>query len=341
MECKSDSRNDIPTSEQLRAAAKDYLNQNGKPEVSIDVSFIDLSKSENYRDVAELQTVRLCDTVNVYFEKLGISTKAEVVKTSFDTLKNRYESVTLGTIKPTVSVLVNNSIEKSREDIKTWAESSVSEINSEIDKVRNSIPSEIDGKIEDYDVRVNGKIDDVHYRINDVVTQQREDYTSLTKDNDDITAKVGSLTTKTEEYDEKFAGLDDEIDHKIDTTVTEKTTTIIQNDSSIQAVIAQSSNLNEQINGSEGITKQILDIKTYVTVDGDGLKIAKDGSSMNSLFTNDQMQFRDNNTVVAYISGKEFYITNGTITGRLQFQNGKHTGYWQMDAQGRMVLKRG
>lgn len=46
-----------------------------------------------------LETVLLGDTMNVYFEKLGVNARARVVKTEYDALQNRYKTVELGRVK--------------------------------------------------------------------------------------------------------------------------------------------------------------------------------------------------------------------------------------------------
>lgn len=94
-----------PTVAELRAAATAEANKYdiGIPEVSIKVSFVDLADTEEYKAVAPLERVYLCDMVNVYFESLGISTTAKVVKCVYDVLLERYESVEIGTIKSSLA----------------------------------------------------------------------------------------------------------------------------------------------------------------------------------------------------------------------------------------------
>ena len=41
----------------------------------------------DYKDILPLQNVNLCDEITVQFEKLGISTTAEIVETEYDVLK--------------------------------------------------------------------------------------------------------------------------------------------------------------------------------------------------------------------------------------------------------------
>lgn len=97
-----------PTEQQLRIRATAYLNQSGVgiPTVSTKVSFVNLTDDEG----AALQTVKLCDMVGVYFEKLGISTTAKVVKTEYDVLKERYISVQLGSLRSNlVSTIIDTN----------------------------------------------------------------------------------------------------------------------------------------------------------------------------------------------------------------------------------------
>lgn len=88
-----------PTENQLRAHTMAYINKNniGVPKVSIDVSFVNLPDTEEYKGLFDLQNLELCDTIPVEFEKLGIETTAKVVKTEYNVLKNRYDKITVGT----------------------------------------------------------------------------------------------------------------------------------------------------------------------------------------------------------------------------------------------------
>lgn len=102
---------DPPTQAQLRARAQTYVNQSGLgvPKVSIKLSFINLSDTEDYKDIAALQAVNLCDYVGVYFEKLNISTSAEVVKTVWNCLSERYDSIEIGSLRGTLASTVSGN----------------------------------------------------------------------------------------------------------------------------------------------------------------------------------------------------------------------------------------
>lgn len=100
---------DQPTESQLRAKAQAYMNAAGVgiPKVSIKVSFISLADTEEFKDIAALQSVNLCDNVGVYFEKLGISTTAEIVKIVYDVLLEKYDSVEIGSLRSNLSSTIN------------------------------------------------------------------------------------------------------------------------------------------------------------------------------------------------------------------------------------------
>lgn len=91
-----------PTVEKLRSRAQKYIKDNdvGIPKISINVSFIDLYKSEEYKDREFKEQIKLCDTVHVIFEPLGIMAKAKIIQTVFDVLLERYESFEVGSAKP-------------------------------------------------------------------------------------------------------------------------------------------------------------------------------------------------------------------------------------------------
>ena len=107
----SGSFEEKPTESQLRTKAQAYVNSSGIgiPVVSIKVSFIDLAQTEEYKDVASLQNVKLCDVINVEFEKYGISTTAKVVKTVYDVLADRYESIEVGSTRTGLTTTISDT----------------------------------------------------------------------------------------------------------------------------------------------------------------------------------------------------------------------------------------
>lgn len=90
-----------PTVSQLRERAEQYVEDNniGIPTVSLSVAFQPLDQTEEYKDIALLERVNLCDTVTVEYPELGVSATAKCIKTVYDALKDRYTSIDLGDAK--------------------------------------------------------------------------------------------------------------------------------------------------------------------------------------------------------------------------------------------------
>lgn len=97
----SDKFKTIPSSADLNAAADEYIENNnlGVPKVSINVSFVDLSQTTEYKDLAKIYSVNLADIITVQYESLGVSVKAEIIRTVYDVLKERYTEISIGDAK--------------------------------------------------------------------------------------------------------------------------------------------------------------------------------------------------------------------------------------------------
>lgn len=94
-----------PTEAQMIAKTQNYIANNniGIPTVNLDVSFVQLEQTEEYKGMALLERVSLCDTVNVFFPKLGVNATAKAVSLTYDVLLNRVESVSLGDAKTNIT----------------------------------------------------------------------------------------------------------------------------------------------------------------------------------------------------------------------------------------------
>lgn len=99
---------EAPTAEALKAAAEQYMSDHniGVPEVSLNVSFVQLEQTQEYKDLALLERVELCDTVTVIFERLGVNATAQVTATLYNVLIDAYDSVTIGDIRTNVAMTI-------------------------------------------------------------------------------------------------------------------------------------------------------------------------------------------------------------------------------------------
>ena len=94
-----------PTQAQLKATAEGYIANNniGVPKISLAVSFAQLDQTEEYKDLALLETVYMGDTVHVEFAALGVSASARCVKTVYNVLLDRYDSIELGDARKNIA----------------------------------------------------------------------------------------------------------------------------------------------------------------------------------------------------------------------------------------------
>lgn len=109
---------DEPTVAELKAKAQTIVDasEDYTLKENVKVDFVALWQTEEYKNYAALERVFLCDTVNIFYEKLGVNVTAKVIKVVYDTLRERYASIELG--EPTTSLyqqiqtsVVNNVLE--------------------------------------------------------------------------------------------------------------------------------------------------------------------------------------------------------------------------------------
>ena len=101
-----------PTPAQLLTAAQSYVESNKGWELNdnLKVSFVALADTEEYKDVAALQRVNLCDTVTILHEELGVTATAKVIKTEYDVLLERYDQIEMGTASVSLGQAISESI---------------------------------------------------------------------------------------------------------------------------------------------------------------------------------------------------------------------------------------
>ena len=108
-----------PTTNELTTKAQTYATNNDieVPSVNIKISFVPLYQTEEYKNIAPLERVSLGDTVHVYFEKLGVEASSRVVKTVWNVLLDKYDSVELGSTKANLNTVINDSIESATNEM--------------------------------------------------------------------------------------------------------------------------------------------------------------------------------------------------------------------------------
>lgn len=133
----SESWQTQPTEAQLRTRTQRYIQNNsiGIPKVSIKVKFLPLWQSEEYKDIANLERVNLCDTITVKFPALGVSATAKVVKTRYDVLAERYIEIEVGDARTGFAKAVKSDVAEVKSTSKTFQSFLVSELAEATGKI--------------------------------------------------------------------------------------------------------------------------------------------------------------------------------------------------------------
>lgn len=90
----------IITEDMLRTKAEAYLEKiSTEPDINITLSYAQLKKTKDYKNIQAMESVKLCDTVTVRIDKLQIEATAKIVKAKYDSLKERYDTMEIGSVR--------------------------------------------------------------------------------------------------------------------------------------------------------------------------------------------------------------------------------------------------
>lgn len=105
-----------PTKAQVEAEALAQMqaNQNYLPSQTITVDFVQLQEM-GYEGIGNLFECRLCDTIKVVFPFYGTTGRFKIVKTVWNVLEDRFDSLELGSLSTTLSEALglSNTLDKS------------------------------------------------------------------------------------------------------------------------------------------------------------------------------------------------------------------------------------
>ena len=134
------------TEYELRTKANVWIKNHplGVENSSIEVSFEPLWNQSEYAAIHE--RLSLCDTVTVKHSNLGVTAKMKVVKTVYDSLKEKYKSITLGTLKASLTSKIND-LENVVTDTKKSVDRLPSLLNSAIDSATKQITGNTGGSV--------------------------------------------------------------------------------------------------------------------------------------------------------------------------------------------------
>ena len=92
----------------LRAAVQElYDNKVNYPKINIKVDWLELSKTEEYKQYSALERVSLGDTIHA--DIFGLNYETKVIKTTYNPLIDRIEKFEIGTFQPSITTTVNKN----------------------------------------------------------------------------------------------------------------------------------------------------------------------------------------------------------------------------------------
>lgn len=181
----SDQFDSAPSSAELIIAAQQYLanTSNTLPETNISLTYVDLGEED----------INLCDTVHVLYDPLGITFTAKVIKTVWDVLLERYESIEIGTPKSNIA----QTIATAQGDINSLVQqgqklvSVTQSINTDIGEIQNSVAT-----VQESLTDLNGEFINTVSTLSSKVQQNTDSISAQVTETTKISSDVAGLENK-------------------------------------------------------------------------------------------------------------------------------------------------
>lgn len=304
-----------PTERLLKRCASDYIKSTSltRNSVNLNVSFIALWQTEEYKDIAPLERVNLCDTVTVDLksENSVNSVKLKVIKTEYDVLAEKYNNIELGNSTSSLS----NTISSINSTISEAVSDTLSTLQSSLAYQAKLMNGGLGGNIK---INYNGSGLPCEIIVGDTdnistMTQcLRINYKGIGFSKNGYNGPYTSIWGLDGEFDGQCikAGSIDGGSIKAN-TVQASSLTLAAKDSLL-------SDVNDKISKIESIIDPLDELGGWFEVRNGVLYIGKKGSPIMLRADNDDLSFVDESTepptVLAYISNNRFY-TNELMLG--------------------------
>lgn len=306
---------DQPTERLLKRYTSDYINSTSltSNSINLDISFVALWQTEEYKDIAPLERVNLCDTVTVDLksENSVNSVKLKVIKTEYDVLAERYNRIELGNSTSSLS----NTISSINDTIAEAVSETMSTLQSSLLRQAKLMNGGLGGNVK---INYNGK-----GRPCEIIVGDTDDISTMRQC---LRINYKGIGFSKSGYNGPYTsiwGLDGEFDGQcikagsIDGGSI-KANTIQASSFTSAAKDSLLSEVNEKISGIEDNIKSLDELGGWLEIRNGKLYIGKKGSPILLRADNDDLSFIDESTtpptVLAYISNNRFY-TNELMLG--------------------------
>lgn len=317
----TDEFDEKPTQDQLRSRCESYMNSNlvGVPEVSIDVSFVNLSDTEEYKYLSS-EDINLCDTVTVRFDELGIYAKAKVIKTEYNVIADRYNEISIGDARATFADTVNNIKDNQEQQKKDFMSSLITTLEKQKDLMSgglggnivinyvNGMPSEI----------VVGDTDDIKTMTHCIVFNMNgigfsDGYGKTPRMAWTVDGNLSANYVNTGIIQDKKG-----INYiNLDTGELR-----LGGYATSEEIKNLSDNLQGQINdANDSIAKNYNDLIRYTRVENGKVILGAIENSLSVVLSNDRISFIQDGKEVAYIMHNQLYITDAVFLNKVFIGN--------------------
>lgn len=234
------------------------------PSFNYKVNFMQLSKTEEYKNYAILEDVALGDTVTIKHLKMNIDLEGRIIKTKYNVLLDRFTEIELGFQKQTLTDIINETnkqIEYTKQSIELGISNLDATLNAKIKITEDAINADVNNKVAGLETEINMTASGLETKITDTKNQ-------LTNN---INVTASGLTAK---IDDAKADLHNDInvtaagfDVKLTNATTGLSNTINANQSGLTAKIADTKQelLNDITANANGFDIKLSNQKAELT----------------------------------------------------------------------------
>ena len=314
-----------PSEKLLENVAKEYMRKTTMVDdkLNLDVSFVSLWQTEEYKNVAHLERVNLCDIVTIDFPpNMNLeSRKLKVIQTTFDVLADKYTKIKLGNSTSSLSTTIAGIGETIKEEIST-ATSTLAE------SIARMVDAMMGGRGGFMHVEYNGENQPCELIFGDTADPEtmknclRINYKGIAFSKDGMYGTYNSVWDLNGEFDGQCirAGSIDGYSIKAGSLTANKFTT------SAKKELLET--VDQRLDVVEKTGDIIKRLDGVVAIDENGIRIGNGKVYLQQeiVTINDHetaiisfMELKDDGTFnrVAYVSGDKFYTTNMQIGGYL------------------------
>lgn len=157
--------------ERLRILSKEMFEVQKVDEIffSYSIDFVELSKTEEYKNYKILETVSLGDVVTIQSRKLGLDLVGRVQEYTYDAIADRYTDIRIGTSKPNITDIINKT------------QASINMMEDKIEFSVSSLDNKLSSKLEITAEHIMSEVSDVNKNLSSEIKQTAEGLNIITQ----------------------------------------------------------------------------------------------------------------------------------------------------------------